>query len=116
MQGVINGLNRLIYEVMIPGPQNDGGTLVIPNYGRLSGYSDVVFYQEMLIIIRDRIQHMIDKKMTLAQVLAAQPTFDYDRRYGADTGEWTTTQFVTAVYNSLQKHTKGAGAHTGEAP
>lgn len=103
IQGVIGGLNQLIYQLMIPGPQNDGGTLVIPDHGYLSSFSDVVFYQEMVIIIRDRIQHMIDKGMTLAQVQAAKPTLEYDPRYGSSTGAWTTPMFVEAVYKSLSR-------------
>jgi len=101
IQGIIEGLNRLIYDLMIPGPQNDGGTLVIPNHGYLSGYSDVVFYQEMVIIIRDRIQSMINKGMSLSQIEAARPTLEYDPRYGASTGPWTTDMFVAAVYRGL---------------
>lgn len=101
IQGTIDALNHLVYDVMIPGPQNDGGTVVIPNYGRVGGFSDVVFYQEMLIIIRDRIQHLIDQKKSLPQVLAANPTLEFDPRFGATTGDWTTTDFVTAVYKSL---------------
>jgi cyclase len=114
-QGLIDALNRLVYEVMIPGPQNDGGTLVIPNHGRLSGYSDVVFYQEMLIVIRDRVQHLIDLKQSLQQVLAAQPTLEFDPRYGATSGDWTTTDFVTAVYRSLASQGQGARARKGGA-
>jgi len=65
----------------------------------------VVFYQEMVTIIRDRIQDMIGKGMTLEQVRAARPTRDYDGRYGSSSGFWTTDKFVTAVYQSLSaKH------------
>ena len=111
IQGVIAGLDRLIYDIMIPGPQNDGGTLVVPNHGYLSSFSDVVFYQEMVIIIRDRVQHMIDRGMTLAQVLAARPTLEYDARYGSTTGEWTPTRFVSAVYQSLSSPSNAARRH-----
>jgi hypothetical protein len=52
-------------------------------------------------IIRDRVQDMIKKGMTLEQVRAAKPTADYDPRYGATTGAWTTDMFVDAVYRSL---------------
>ena len=102
IQGVIAGLNRII-ELATPGPTDEGGTLIIPGHGRLCDQSDVVFYQEMVTIIRDRIQDMINKGMTLEQVKAARPTQDYDPRYGATTGIWTTDMFVEAVYNSLTK-------------
>jgi hypothetical protein len=45
---------------------------------------------------------MIKKGMTLEQVKAAKPTFDYDPRYGASTGSSTTDMFVDAVYRSLK--------------
>ncbi len=100
IQGVIAGLNRIV-ELAIPADEQEGGTLIIPGHGRLCDVADVVFYQEMVIIIRDRIQDMINKGMTLEQVKAAQPTRDYDPRYGSTTGFWTTDKFVTAVYKSL---------------
>jgi hypothetical protein len=55
----------------------------------------------MVIIIRDRIEDMINKGMTLDQVKEARPTKDYDPRYGSSTGFWTTDMFVEAVYKSL---------------
>ena len=59
----------------------------------------------MMMIIRDRIQNMIDKGMTLMQVKAAQPTMDYDPEYGREPG--VTARFVDAVYRSLkEKKTK----------
>ena len=36
----------------------------------------------MLTIVRDRMQDLIKKGMTLDQVKAARPTLDYDGRYG----------------------------------
>jgi hypothetical protein len=57
----------------------------------------------MVTIIRDRIQDLIDKGMTVEQVKAARPTLDFDGRYGTDTGSWTPTMFVEAVYKSLKE-------------
>ena len=56
----------------------------------------------MVTIIRDRVQDLIKKGMTLDQVKAARPTRDYDPRYGAASG-WTTDMFIEAVYKSLKK-------------
>jgi len=104
IQGVIAGLNRIV-ELAIPADEQEGGTLIVPGHGRLCDVADVVYYQEMVIIIRDRIQDLINKGMTLEQVKAAQPTRDYDPRYGSTSGFWTTDKFVTAVYQSLSaKH------------
>jgi len=52
-------------------------------------------------IIRDRVQNMIKKGMTLAQVKEAKPTLEYDGRWGSNTGPWTTDMFIEAVFRSL---------------
>ncbi len=100
IDGVIAALNRII-EITVPAEKQEGGTLVIPGHGRLCDEADVVEYRDMVTIIRDRIRSMIEMGMTLRQVQAAKPTADYDGRYGATTGLWTTEQFVAAAYESL---------------
>ena len=85
----------------MPGEKEEGGTMVVPGHGRACDESEVMEYRDMLTIIRDRIAAMIGEGMTLAQVQAAQPTRDYDGRYGATSGFWTTEQFVAAVYRNL---------------
>ena len=82
-----------------------GGTRVIPGRGYVMEQADVVEYRDMLTIIRDVVQDMIKKGMTLEQIRRAEPTKGYTKRYGSDTGPWTTAMFVDAVYASL---TKGA--------
>jgi cyclase len=98
----VDALNKLI-EFAVPSNNAEGGTRVIPAHGRISDHADVVYYRDMITIIRDRIQDMIKSGMTLAQVKAARPTRDYDARYGKTTGPWTTDMFVEAAYNSLKK-------------
>jgi cyclase len=102
IQSVVESLNRLI-DITVPGKKSEGGTLVIPGHGRLADQPDVAYYREMVSIVRDRIQGMISKKMTLEQVKAARPTLDYDTRYGKSTGSWTTDMFVEAAYQSLAR-------------
>jgi hypothetical protein len=50
--------------------------------------------------------------MTLEQVRTARPTRDYDGRYGADSGPWTTAMFVEAIYRDLTG-SAAAGAARG---
>ena len=57
----------------------------------------------MVTIVRDVIQDMMRKGMTLAQIQAADPTKEYRRRFGSDSGAWTTNMFVEAVYKSLMR-------------
>ena len=75
--------------------------MVIPGHGRIADEADVVEYRDAMTIIRDRIQGMIARGMTLEQVRAARPTFEYDGRYGHTTGDWTTGMFVEAAYRDL---------------
>jgi len=100
IQGIIDALNRIL-DIAIPKDKQEGGTYVIPGHGRLCDEADVLEYRDMVTIIRDRIRDMVKKGMTLEQVKAARPTLDYDGRYGAKTGAWTTDMFIEAVYRSL---------------
>jgi glyoxylase-like metal-dependent hydrolase (beta-lactamase superfamily II) len=102
IQAIVDSLNRLI-DITVPEANAAGGTLVVPGHGRISDHADVVYYRDMVSIIRDRIQDMIRQKMTLAQVKAGRPTREYDARYGKQTGAWTTDMFVEAAYQSLSK-------------
>ncbi len=100
-QGIINALNNLI-EITVPAEKQEGGTYVIPGHGRLADEADVVEARDMNTIIRDRFQDAIKKGQTLDQVKAANLLKDYEGRYGATSGFWTTNQFIEAVYNSLK--------------
>ena len=103
VQGEIDVLNQLIDLAVpsIPLPWKDGGTIVVPGHGRLSQQAELVEYRDMVTIIRDRIRDMINQRMTLDQIRKASPTKGWDRRFGSDSGAWTTSMFVEAVYQSL---------------
>jgi glyoxylase-like metal-dependent hydrolase (beta-lactamase superfamily II) len=101
-QGVIDGLNRLL-DITIPQDKEEGGTYVVPGHGRIADEADVVEYRDMVTIVRDRIQDLVAKGKTLAEIKAARPTADYDGRYGATTGPWTTEMFIEAVYRDMAR-------------
>ena len=101
VQGIIDGLNRIL-DIAIPENSGEGGTMIVPGQGRLSDESDVVEYRNMVVIVRDRIQDLVKKGMTLEQVKAARPTLDYDFRYGTNRS-WTSDMFIEAIYNELKK-------------
>jgi cyclase len=100
INGVVDGLNRILALSMAEF-RTEGGTIIVPGQGRISDSADVAYYRDMVTIIRDRVQAMIEKGMTLDQVKAAKPTADYDPRYGATSGRWTTDMFVEAAYATL---------------
>ena len=100
--GLLEAVNRIV-DLAITSDWQEGGTMVIPGHGRLGDQADVVEYRDMLTIVRDRVQDLIKKGMTLEQVKAARPTLDYDGRYGATTGPWTTEMFIEAAYRDLSR-------------
>ena len=100
INGIVRGLNRIL-DLSMAEFRSEGGTLIVPAQGRLSDSADVAYYRDMVTIIRDRVQAMIEKGLTLEQVKAAKPTADYDGRYGGTTGTWTADMFVEAMYETL---------------
>jgi hypothetical protein len=57
----------------------------------------------MVTIVRDRVQDMVKKGMSLQQVKAARPSLEYDGIYSATTGGYTTDMFLEAVYREVAK-------------
>jgi glyoxylase-like metal-dependent hydrolase (beta-lactamase superfamily II) len=103
IQGEIAALNHVIELSVRPVPFvfEGGGTYVVPGHGRIYDKSDAVDYRDMIVTIRDVIQDMIRRGMTLDQVKAAAPAKPYELQYGSKSGPWTTDNFVEAVYRSL---------------
>ena len=102
IQGEIAALNHILDKTIYK-HEGEGGTLIIPGRGRVCDEYEVSEYRDMLAIVRDRVQAMIDKGATPEQVKAARVTVDYDDRFGATSGPWTTDMFVDAVYTSLKR-------------
>ena len=100
LNGVIDALNHVL-DLTVPADKQEGGTYVIPGSGRLTDEADVVDYRDMATIVRDRIRNAIEAGMTLEQVKAAGLVRDYEGRYGATDGPWTTDAFLEAAYQSL---------------
>jgi cyclase len=103
IQGEIDGLNHLL-ELTIPAMPlvlKEGRTLLVPGHGRVSDYGELVEYRDMVTVVRDLIQDMVARKMSVEQVKAANPTRGYRARFGRESGPWTTDMFVESIYNGL---------------
>ena len=109
VQGYLDALNRIL-DITIPRFNQQGGTMVIPGHGRICNESDVDDYRNWMTIVKDRVQAMVKKNMTLAQVKAAKPTLDYDAIFS--TPRWTGDMFLEAVYKDLSAAAKGAAPRT----
>ena len=104
IQGELDALNRLL-ELTVPAMPlvlKPGRTLLVPGHGRVSDYAELVEYRDMVTTIKDNIEALINKGMTLEQVKAANPTAGYRARWGKESGPWTTDMFVEAIYNGLK--------------
>ena len=104
IEGEIAALNRIVDLAIpsVPIVSREAGTLIIPGHGRICHQLDVVEYRDMVTIIRDRVRDLMAAGKTLDQIKAASPAKGYTRRYGSDTGPWTTAQFVEAIYRTLK--------------
>lgn len=118
--GSIDGEIAAINEVMnslavpaVPAVTNDDGTLVIPLRGPVCNQPDVWSYRDMLYAVRARVEDLLDHGESLQQIQAADPAQGFRRRYGSDSGDWTTQDFVDAVYKSLMAKRR-AGGRKGE--
>jgi glyoxylase-like metal-dependent hydrolase (beta-lactamase superfamily II) len=100
IDGVLAALNAVI-ELAVSEVLSEGGTRIVPGHGRICDEADLVRYRDMLTIVRDRVKALVERGQTSQQVKAAEPSLDYDSRYGATTGAWTTEDFIEAVYSSL---------------
>jgi cyclase len=109
VRGLIQALNDILDRTVYKA-QEEGGTMIVPGRGRVTDEWEVAEYRDMLVIVRDRVQAMIAANATLEQVKAARLTVDYDTRFGATSGPWTTDMFVEAVYTSLTQPPPGTAA------
>src|ERR1700733_13119506 len=105
IQGEIAAPQKLVDTAIpsVPIVSREEGTLIIPGHGRICDQLDVVDYRDMVTIIRDRIRDLMKQGLTLEQIQAASPARGYIRRYGSDTGPWTTNNFIEAIYRSMNE-------------
>lgn len=91
--GVIDAIERAI---KLAGPN----TRIIPGHGEISDIDDLLEVRDMLVIVRDRIQKLVDDGKDLEAVLAAAPTAEYDARWGQ--GFMPASFFIETVYRELK--------------
>ena len=94
VRGVIAAADRVL-------AMTDDVTQIIPGHGPLSNKRELRAYRDMLAAVSAKIEAMVKAKKTLAQVLAAKPTRDYDATWGK--GFLKPEQFVEIVYTSVTR-------------
>jgi glyoxylase-like metal-dependent hydrolase (beta-lactamase superfamily II) len=104
IEGVIDTLNYLVEMSVSTLPLGwlEGGTKIVPGHGRVMEQADVIEYRDMVTIVRDRIRDGVRRGLTLDEIRIADPVQGFRRRYGSDTGPWTTDMFIDAVHRTLE--------------
>ena len=92
--GSLNGTIEFSSKVLA---QIDEDTVVVPGHGPVASYRDLADYISMLTTIRDRIAALVGSGATLEQVVAAQPTSEWDEKKG------DPASFIDRAYASLSK-------------
>lgn len=94
LRGTIAAMDKAID---LAGPE----TKIIPGHGlEVVGRDELVEFRDMILDIQERVLGMILEGKKLDEVMAAQPTADYDARWTDDPG-WGPQDFVPVVYYEL---------------
>ena len=75
-------------------------TRIIPGHGPVSTRADLAEYRRVVSTIRDRVQAMVRKGKSLAEVVASKPTAEFDAKWGK--GFMTSDVFLDIVYGDLK--------------
>lgn len=74
--GSIDGLLAALEEAL---PKTDADTIIIPGHGPIANRGDLIAYRDMLKTVRERVAALKAEGKTLAEVLAAKPTAEFDQ-------------------------------------
>lgn len=94
--GSVDGLVAVMNRVL---GMADDETAIIPGHGPLSNKAELTEQRDLLVRLRDKIQLLIDEGLTKEQVIAANPTREYDAQYGQ--GFMKPDLWTGIVYDSL---------------
>jgi cyclase len=94
LQGMLTGLNRMVM-------MSNKDTKLVPGHGRIATQAELIAYRDMSVDIRNQVQTLVNKGMTLEQVKAAKPTAKYEPPYGGPQGN--TDNALGDIYGDLTK-------------
>lgn len=98
--GMIAAADRIL---KLAGPK----TRIIPGHGPLATVADLVASRKMLVAVYDRVAPLVDAGKSADEVVAANPTKDYDATWAS--GFFTGSMFTRIVYDGLTKHRETLG-------
>ena len=96
--GDINGIIATGYRVL---SMSNADTRIIPGHGPLATPEDLRAWLQMLRTTRESIQDLIDQGLSADEVVAANPTAEFDETHGG--GFMNTENYTRLVYQSLSR-------------
>ena len=97
--GSIDGMIKAIDRALTL--MNDN-TKIIPGHGPLSNVTELRAYRTMLASVRDRVRTLVEQGKTREQVVASQPTKDFDAQWGQ--GGFAPDMWVGIVYDGMSRN------------
>jgi glyoxylase-like metal-dependent hydrolase (beta-lactamase superfamily II) len=94
--GSIDGVIAAVDSVL---PMIDDDTKIIPGHGPLTDKVGALAYRRMLAGVRERIAALVDAGTSLEEVIASNPTAEFDEEWGQ--GFMKPDKFTEIVYTSI---------------
>ena len=88
------------YQTLLP--TLDDQVRVVPGRGRVAGKTDLEGYLQVMSTLRRRIGNMVKSGKSLAEVVAAKPTAEFDPHWA--NGPVSPDQYVEEIYTDLKSH------------
>jgi glyoxylase-like metal-dependent hydrolase (beta-lactamase superfamily II) len=85
----------------------DANTRIIPGHGPMSTKADMQASRDMLHTIHDRLHTLSEQHKSAPEVIASQPTKDFDAKFGK--GVLSPDIFVKIAFASIGRHSSRAG-------
>jgi len=95
-QGFIDALNAVAARA-------DSDTKIIPWQGEVVSREEILVWRDIIEVMVERISAMIDQGMTEEQIIAENPSREYDAQWG---GGRTPTRFTQDMYYVLTHDTR----------
>lgn len=96
-EGSIDGVIKSVNYILT---RTDDKTKIIPGHGKLSNKKELIYYRDTLVVLRDRMQKLINEGKTLEEVLVIKPFADMDKKLGG--GFLNPENFLKILYSVIK--------------
>ncbi|MCW8933547.1 MAG: MBL fold metallo-hydrolase [Gammaproteobacteria bacterium] len=97
-KGSVNGMIKATDYVLAI---SDDKTKIIPGHGPLGDRKSLKEFRSMLIIVRDRMQKLMDQGKTLDEIITLKPNADFDKAWGETF--LSPEMFLKVLYSAMPK-------------